>query len=252
MLVLASGVAPACGGGSSPPQQTTLPAACTAGPLSSNVVLPDLGSPASGSVIGSELTARLCDGGASAYLQRTSATTSPPNQLQLNINSETADPSTNYTIALPTDATRLDLAVVLDPGAAQPGTYTDSSGTCGFIDLCAFFPVPASMNCATSGNDTCAPGCTFDSSLTTCVPLEPETCWRASTATCDGGVGPAAGSSWRLTLSSVDPYTPSANVDTSGYELWVTHGSLDATLVKLDDTGAIATPTNTATLSLSF
>jgi hypothetical protein len=218
------------------------------------VVLPDLGSPAQGSVTGSEVTARLCNGGASAYLQRTSATTSPPNQLQLNINSETADPSMDFSYALPTDATRLELAVVLGPSAAQPGTYTDTSGTCGFVDVCAYFPAPASLQCAVSGGDVCTPGCTFAAnSSTTCVPLEPVTCWRASTATCDGGVGSVAGSSWRLTLSSVDPYTPASNVDTSGYELWTTHGTLEATLVEFADaSGASADPTNTATLSLSF
>ena len=242
-VVLASGLAPACGGGS--PPQTALPPVCTAAPLSSDVVLPDQLSPAQGSVTGSELTARLCDGGASASMYRTSATTSPPNQLQLSIDSFSSDPTMDFDVALPTDATKLQLAVVIGPSAAEAGTYTETTSTCGLIDLCAFFPVPASATCVNEG-DVCSPGCTFDASGTTCVPVAPETCWRASAAPCGGGVWPTAGS-WRLTLSSVAPYS-----DTYGYELWVTHGSLDATVVKIDSTGAIATPTSTATLSLSF
>jgi len=279
MVLLASGVAPACAGpselgsggasggatgsgsggasggttgsdaGGSPPQ-TALPAACSAGPLASYVVLPDLLSPASGSVVGSEVTARLCAGGASASLQRTSPTANPANQLELNIYPYTADPTLDYDIALPTDATRLLLSVLIGPGAAEAGTYTETSSTCGVIDVCAFFPPPASLTCATSGGDTCTPGCTFAASGTTCVPAEPETCWRAATTSCYGGSTPTAGS-WRLTLSSLEPYTSSS--DTSGDELWVVHGSLDATLSKIDSTsGAIVTPTNTATLSLNF
>jgi hypothetical protein len=243
-VVLASGLASACNG--EPPPQTALPAACTAAPLSSDVVLPDSLSPAQGSVSGSEVLARLCDGGASAHMQRNSATNNPPDQLELSIDSYSADPSTDFNIALPTDATRLQFSAIIGPSAAQAGTYTETSSTCGNIYVCAILPAPTGVSCALEG-DVCSPGC--EGSGTTCVPIEPATCWQANTSSCLGGASAVAGS-WRLTLSSVEPYTSSNN--TSGDELWVTHGSLDATLVKVDSSGAIATPTSTATLSLNF
>jgi hypothetical protein len=59
--------------------------------------------------------------------------------------------------------------------------------------------------------------------------------------------------SWHLTLSSVEPYrAPDGGIP--GYELFVTHGSLDATLVKID-TGAVGDAgvgASTVSLSLSF
>jgi hypothetical protein len=235
---------------SSTSTQTALPAVCNAAPLSSDVVLPDLASPARGSVTGSEVVARLCDGGASAYMQRTSPTTSPPNQLEMIIGSYSADPKLDYNIALPTGATQLQLTVVIGPSAAQAGTYTESNA-CGFITLCASMPpIPTSVDC-TIKTDVCPPGCVRGASG--CVPVEPATCWQANTNPyCSGYGGPAihAEGSWRLTLSSVEPYTGSG-IDTSGYELFVTHGSLDATLVKVD-TGSGATPASNASLSLTF
>jgi hypothetical protein len=155
----------------------------------------------------------------------------------------------DFNIAFPTDATRLQFSAIIGPSAAQAGTYTETSSTCGNIYVCAILPASTSVTCGSYSGDVCPSGCTGNG--TTCVPIEPASCWQANGVSCGGGAS-ALGGSWRLTLSSVDPYTPSSNVDTSGYELWVAHGSLDATLVKVDDSGAVATPTDTATLSLSF
>lgn len=245
-MVLASGFAAACSGESSP--QTAPPAACTAGPLSSNPVLPDPGSPTTGTVTGSEITARMCDGGTFAHGYQTSASPTPPSPLRVTINSYTADPTLDYSIARPADATRLRLSVDLGPSAAEPGTYTEISSPCGFIELCAVLPVPASAFCAPP-TDVCPVGCTFAPPHTTCVPVEPTTCWQASAAVLCNGASSTEGGSWRLTLSSAEP---SVDTDGSGNHVVVVHGTLDATLVKTDSGGTASSPPNTATLSLSF
>ena len=242
-LVLASALATGC---NSQPASTPggEPSRCTAAPLGDYVILPDLGSPARGSVAGSEIAGLLCDGGASAYMERTSATTSPPNQLDFLIDSYTSDPASNFQIALPTGATRLQLSVTIGPSAAQPGIYTEGNA-CGLISLCAIMPptlTPA--DCSTTA-DVCPPGCTRESN---CVPAEPAICYEADTnPICNGAIGSGQGS-WRLTLSSVEPYTGSDG-GVPGYEIFVTHGSLDASLVRTD---AKTTDTSTASLSLSF
>ena len=72
--------------------------------------------------------------------------------------------------------------------------------------------------------------------------------------TCDGG-GWLAQGSWHLTLSSVEPYT-GLDSGAPDNDLFVTHGSLDATLVRIvsasDGADAGGIGTSTASLSLSF
>lgn len=251
LLVLASAFAAACSRQLAP-MQTELPAPCNAAPLADDVLIPDVLSPANGSVTGSDVVARLCDGGASAYLQRTSPTTSPPSQLFVNISSDTVDRTRDFQIAFPADATRLQLGVNVGLNAAQPGVYTEGD-TCGSIQVCAIFPAPTSVHCpVTPQDDMCPPGCA--GLPPTCAPAEPATCYLANTnPSCNGGTSSAQGS-WQLTLSSVEPYTGPESV-APGYDLFVIHGSLDATLVKIDsgsDVDAGATRTSTASLSLRF
>src|SRR5262245_39134749 len=220
MVVLASGFAAACSSQLTP-AESGLPATCTAGPLRDDLALPALGSAANGSVTGSEIVARLCDGGASAFMQRTSPTTSPPNELVAVIGSYTADPRRDFQIALPADATRLQLSAIIGPSAAQAGTYTEGNA-CGDITLCAVMPPSTSVDCSAAtpvgDTDTCPPGCTATPS-NTCIPAEPTICYEANTVpSCYGGALSAKGS-WQLTLSSVAPYTgaDSSNVP-PGYE----------------------------------
>jgi hypothetical protein len=88
------------------------------------------------------------------------------------------------------------------------------------------------------------------------VSLETQICYQASSAApCAGGADRAAGS-WRLTLSSVDPYIAPDAGDSDRGSLFVTHGHLDATLVKIVNATAVAdagAPTaSTANVSLTF
>jgi hypothetical protein len=95
------------------------PPSCSS-PLPDGGFLPNLISPAHGSVTGSQIVATLCNGGAAAYLERTAATVTPPNKLLMIITSESVDPRRDFQIALPADATRLQLAATLGVSAAQP------------------------------------------------------------------------------------------------------------------------------------
>ncbi len=250
LVAMASAFGAACSSRLVTTQTEALPPPCSA-PLPDGGVLPNLTSPVHGSVTGSEVVATLCNGGASAYLERTAATVTPPDKLLVFIDSETVDPTRDFKIALPTAATRLQLAVNVGVSAAQPGTYTEA-GECGDIILCAVMPPPASVQCPTTPqSDTCPPGCMFVGSLP-CVPSEPTTCYEAATgSTCNGG-GPPGGArgSWHLTLSSVEPYDgPDSAAPNDG--LFVIHGSLDATLLKIVD-GASSAGASQVNLSLSF
>jgi len=251
-LAAAAVFAAACGSSQLSPPQTELPAPCNAPPLSGDVVIPSVLSPANGSVTGAEVVARLCDGGASAYLQRTSSTTSPPNRVFVSISSATVDRTRDFQIASPAGATRLQLGVSVGLDAAQPGVYTEGD-TCGSVQVCAIFPPPASVQCPpVTGGDICPPGC-MGSSPPFCAPTEPATCYLANTNTdpsCTGSVSNAQGA-WHLTLSSVESYTGPESVDPD-YDLFVIHGSLDATLVKIDTGGAATAGVGTSTASLSL
>lgn len=251
-MALVSMFGAACNSQTTTTTQTEPPASCMA-PESDGGLVPGLLSPAQGTVTGSEVVARLCEGGASAYLQRTTPTTVPPDQLLVWISESSVDPARDFQIALPVGATRLSLSATIGLAGAQPGTFTESSA-CGGVTLCAVFPPTTSVSCGPLTSDVCPPGCTISGN--NCVPIEPATCYEAGNATaCWGGTGSGPGA-WRLTVSSVDPYTvpDGGNPD---QEFFVIHGRLDATLVKeVNSTpGAVdanAPPPITTSLSLTF
>jgi hypothetical protein len=229
--------------------QTEPPPSCTA-PSSDGGLRPGDWSSGLGTVTGTELVARLCEGGAIVSLGRTTPPPSPPSQLLMDIIESPIDPTRDSQIALPVGATRL--LIVASLGVADaPGTFTESSG-CGGIVLCAIFPPPATVTCRLD-IDVCSPGCIFSGS--TCVPLEPATCYEANSATSCGGGAQHADGSWRLTLSSVDRST-SPDSGTSDQDVFVAHGRLDATLVKIvnatNGVDANAPPAITTSLSLTF
>lgn len=250
LLGLAAGVAAACNSTTSPPQidqppPPPSPPPCSAAP-SPDGVLPSLESPARGTVTDGQIVAQLCEGGALAYIQRTTPTTSPPNQLQLLMITATADLTSDFHIALPAEATRLELSATIDIDTPQPTDYTDGS-TCGQIVLCAIFPVPASLHCpAMLESDVCPPGCMF--SGTSCVPVEPAACYEAGKYNCNGGEGTG---SWGLKLSSVEPYA-GPDGGNSGDGLFVAHGSLGATLTNYAPDGDGGVTLSAVKMSLTF
>jgi hypothetical protein len=243
------GLAFACS--NAPATTQELPAPCSA--PRGDFGLPGLFSPAQGSVIGSEVVARLCTDGASARLERIDPIVSPMMDVRLVIAQATVDPARDFQIALPADSSRFTLLGSISMSGAHAGTYTEAAG-CGDIVVCTLFPPPASVHCPeTPGSDVCGAGCSLGS---TCAPTEPAICYEAFTdRSCGDTQRSGSRGTWRLTLSSVEPYgSPDAGDQSTN--LFVVHGSLDATLAKvLDGSWAIGKDPgapSTVDVSLTF
>jgi hypothetical protein len=199
------------------------------------------GSPVSGSVVGAQLRAALCAGGATAYVEIAPGSLSVASQPVFILEPTTdGDPRTRFTIELPKQAIEGGLVVLLGMSEPAPGTYSSESD-CGSLGLCVTLPLPANLVC--TGSDACSPGCALQGPVSgpTCQPVMPQVCYGAQAArNCVGGTVVPHGS-WSLTLTSVDEYAQDANAP---LEKLVAHGTLTAVL--LNDDG------DSAQLSLAF
>jgi hypothetical protein len=197
------------------------------------------GNPASGTLVGDNVLAAVCLGGAFAYLEKPAYSTSPYIFI-----ANTAGSGTTTEFQRPADALFGEITVLTGVSAASPGTY-GSDSSCGSVVVCVGLPTPP-IDCGDS-SFTCPAGCGLFGPVSNpmCQPVEPTDCWTAYTgALCvPGGHPQTPGGSWSLTLTSVD--SPGADVGIDA-RLNV-HGSLTATLLGNGDAGL-----GPATLTLSF
>ena len=214
------------------------PSACVADGM---VAIP--GSPVSGSVIGDQLRAALCFGGATAFVEITPGSSSVASQTVFILDPTTnGDPRTHFTIQLPKQAVKGGLVALLGVAGAGPGTYSSESG-CGSLGLCVTLPIPADLVC--SGSGACPSGCALQGPVSgpTCQPTTPLVCYGAAAARdCANGTRIPRGS-WSLNLTSVDAYAPDMG---ASLKRFVAHGTLTAEVVNTDDVP------NSAQLSIAF
>jgi hypothetical protein len=197
-----------------------------------------LGSPASGTIAGSDVNGYVCRNGAFAYLETPVRSTSPfIFILDTNFN---ADPSTVMKFQLPADAVRGEVSVLAGVEASSPGTYSTANGACGAVVVCVTLPVPPGVDCA-DASFNCPPGCApfGPVSAPMCIPVAPEHCYQAQgTMDCLGG-GQAPRGSWTLNLTSVGPPID----DAGGLARTDVHGTLVADVTEDGDGGTAATLT---------
>ncbi len=144
-----------------------------------------------------------------------------------------------FLIRTPADAESAELKGSVDANVAQVGAY-DSATSCGYLDFVVTLPIPPGVVCTTP-LPPCDPGCAGYGELPACTPAHAKLHYAAHpSAACGTNQEPAQGG-WVLTLTSVSPYIPG-----EGYQHFVTHGNLTATLVNQAD------PSDSVVLNLDF
>jgi hypothetical protein len=204
-------------------------------------------SAASGTVIGNNLNALLCPGGASAYVESAGARYDTVPYFLLIEWTLGAGPANDFDFRSPAGANNGELSVMVGLNSAGPGSYTSPAGQeCGSLAFTYYLPVPAGVDCAGRSGPNCPPGCgAVCSSLacTACTAQAPSVSYTAQGATdCMGNSQTPIGS-WRLSLTSV---APGATGTGSSLSYFTPHGSFDATMMAADGSA------DTATLSVTF
>jgi hypothetical protein len=203
-------------------------------------------SAASGTVVGGDLNAVLCPGGASAYVESAGArydTVPYFMMIEWTLGSGIAD----FDFQSPAGASNGELSVMVGLNSAGPGEYSSPGGQdCGSLAFTYFLPVPPGVNCGTDTGPNCPPGCGSACSgfgCTPCTPQQPSVSYTAKGPTdCMGNSQTAIGS-WQLSLTSVVPGTSGTG---SGLSYFTPHGTFTAAMVASDG------GSDTATLSVSF
>ena len=202
-------------------------------------------SAASGTVVGGNLNALLCPGGASAYVESAGARYDTVPYFML-IEWTLGSGIEDFDFQSPAGASNGELAVMVGLNSVGPGTYSSPGGQdCGSLAFTYYLPVPAGVNCGTGTGPNCPPGCTSACSgfgCTTCTAQQPSVGYTAQgTTDCMGNAQTAIGS-WQLSLTSV------ALGDTgtrSGLSYFTPHGTFTATMVAADGSSDTATLTAT-------
>ncbi len=203
-------------------------------------------STASGTVVGGNLSALLCPGGASAYVESAGArydTVPYFMMIEWTLGAGIAD----FYFQSPAGASNGELSVMVGLNSVGPGEYSSPAGQdCGSLAFTYYLPVPAGLNCGTGTGPNCPPGCTSACSgfgCTACTAQQPSVSYTAQgTTDCIGNAQTAIGS-WQLSLTSVAPGDAGTS---SGLSYFTPHGTFTATMVAADGSS------DTATLTVTF
>jgi hypothetical protein len=198
---------------------------------------------------GSNLSAVLCPGGASARVESAGARyDTAPFFFSLSYTVGTTSVVEPFAFQSPTGASHGELDIFVGLAAAAPGDYTSPAGQdCGSGAFTYYLPVPPSVSCDGGAPPNCPPGCgTICSGFgcAPCTPQAPSVSYTANgTMDCLGNSKSALGS-WHLSLTSV---TPAGSGTGQGLMYFTPHGTLTATMMIDGDGGS-----GTATLTASF
>jgi len=250
----------------------------------SPIVNPQLanGSPATGTIVGTTMSAVLCPGGAMARIESAGASyDTSPFFLMLNytveettlaqsyadaggdadtvvvVTNQPASPtSADFYFQSPAGANNGELIAMLGLPSAGTGAYSSPGGQeCGSISFTYYLPVPSWVNCdagAPAPGSGCPAGCGqicdnfIGGGCSPCAPQPPAVTFTAQgSSDCLGAAGTAQTSvgSWQVSLSSVAPEDAGAASQQSYY---APHGAVTATMVADDGSK------DTITLALSF
>jgi hypothetical protein len=204
-------------------------------------------SAASGTVLGNNLNAVLCPGGASAYVESAGARYDTVPYFLLIEWTLGTGAAVDFDFLTPAAANNGELSVMVGLNSASTGSYSSPSGQdCGSLAFTYYLPVPVGVDCAGRSGPNCPPGCGAACSgfgCMACSPQAPSVSYTAQGPTdCMGNSQTPVGS-WQLSLTSVDPGEGGTG---SGLSYFTPHGSFVATMVAADGSS------DTATLSVTF
>jgi hypothetical protein len=204
-------------------------------------------SPGSGTITGGNLTAVLCPGGASVYVESAGARyDTMPYFLMIEYTLDST-PAADFDFQSPPGATNGELSVMVGLNSASSGDYNSPAGQdCGALVFTYYLPVPAGVSCEGGTGPDCPPGCGAVCSgfgCSPCTPQPPSVSYMAQSSTdCMGNSQTPIGS-WQLSLASVTAGDAGTG---SGLTYFTPHGSFTATLVATDGSAA------SVTLSVTF
>ena len=261
---LVMGLAAACNGGTAAPSPDSNdgapPGADGAAPDIGVTPLPDTGvscppasadagivgprNPASGTLIGPDVNATICNAGATVFTEQ--YVTSPAmTYLQLSYG--------DITFTEPSGAVGMFLLGDGQIGAPAPGTYTSTGSSCGSLGVAFTLPLPPGTDCGDGSivGPSCPANCSSACSgfgCLPCTPNPPEGNYAAQGGgDCFGVAQPAAGS-WTITLTQVQQYAWPDGGASQGRTDYVVHGSVVAQVLG----GAGDASNLPATLTLTF
>jgi hypothetical protein len=204
-------------------------------------------SAASGTIVGGDLNAVLCPGGASAYIESAGARyDTVPYFLLINwtLGSST---SADFDFLSPAGASNGELSLMVGLSSASPGDYSSPTGQdCGSMAFTYYLPVPPGVNCDGGSGMSCPAGCSTvcaGSYCMPCTPQQPSVSYTAQGTTDCMGNSQAPIGSWQFSLTSVTPGDAGTG---SGLTYFTPHGSFTAAMMADDGSSG------TATLSVTF
>ena len=200
-----------------------------------------VGSPTTGTIIGSDVDVVVCAGSANAYLERP-VSGGEPYLMLVN-----AGIWGGVEVNAPADTVGSLLTATIGVSGMGPGTYGSATGAVGTIILSVYPPIPQGLDCGDGG--MCPPGCAFQGPISgpSCQPIQPETDYIANAPEDILGGPQAPAGSWSLEITSAAVPLDDASYD----QRFLVHGTLTATLVEMGSGMDGGCPT-TAALSLSF